>query len=114
MEWSHSTLGKFDISEQWIGLDFRNLFLDPLRAETTLIHEMTHSLIGQTTEMGQAMQNITFFMPKFEHLTPEQKDEIHACLMKGQTFSQEGFATFMEMQQLRQKTSLGNIQLAKD
>lgn len=114
MEWSHSTLGKFDISEQWIGLDFRNLFLDPLRAETTLIHEMTHSLIGQTTEMGQAMQNVTFFMPKFEHLTLEQKNEIHACLMKCQTFSQEGFATFMEMQQLRKKTSLGNIQLAKD
>lgn len=114
MEWSHSTLGKFDISEQWIGLDFRNLFLDPLRAETTLVHEMTHSLMSRTTEMGQAMQNVTFFMPKFRHLTSEQKSEIHACLMKGQTFAQEGFASFMEMQQLRQKTSFGNVQLAKE
>lgn len=114
MEWSHSILGKFDISEQWIGLDFRNLFLDPLRAETTLVHEMTHSLISHTTEMGQAMQNISFFMPKFKHLTMEQKNEIQACLMKGQTFTQEGFASFMEMQQLRQKTSLGDVKLAKE
>ena len=62
MEWSHTVLGSFDISQQWLGLDLRNLFLDPLRAETTLFHETTHSLISRTTDTGQAMQNITFFM----------------------------------------------------
>lgn len=113
MEWSHTALGKFDIAEQWIGLDFRTLFLDPVRADTTLMHEVTHSLISRTTEMGQATQNIFFFYKKFKHLTDEQQDKIAAALVGSQVFVQEGFATFMEMQRLRQKTSWENAMAAK-
>lgn len=113
MEWSHTALGKFDIAEQWIGLDFRTLFLDPVRADTTLVHEVTHSLISRTTEMGQATQNIFFFYKKFKHLTNEQQDEVAAALVSSQTFVQEGFATFMEMQSLRQNTSWENAMAAK-
>jgi hypothetical protein len=39
MEWSHTALGRFDIAEQWVGLDFSKLFLDPVRADTTLFHD---------------------------------------------------------------------------
>lgn len=113
MEWSHTALGKFDIAEQWIGLDIRTLFLDPIRADTTLMHEVTHSLLSRTTEMGQATQNIFFFYEKFEHLTDQQQAELVAALVGSQTFVQEGFATFMEMQHLRQKTSWENAIAAK-
>lgn len=113
MEWSHTALGKFDIEEQWIGLDFRTLFLDPIRADTTLTHEVTHSVLGKTTDMGQATQNIFSFYKKFAHLTDNQQDEIISALMGSQTFVQEGFATFMEMQRLRQITSWENAMAAK-
>lgn len=105
MEWSHTALGKFDIAEQWVGLDFSTLFLDPVRADTTLFHEVTHSLIARTTEMGQATQNIFFFIDKFGHLTDDQRDIVIGALVGSQKFVQEGFATFMEMQRLRHLTS---------
>jgi hypothetical protein len=105
VEWLHTALGRFDIAEQWVGLDFSKLFLDPVRADTTLFHEVTHSLIGRTTEMGQATQNIFFFLKEFKHLSDDQQDAVITALVGSQKFVQEGFATFMEMQRMRQLTS---------
>lgn len=113
MNWSHSTLGKFDITEQWIGLDYRRLFLDPVRAEVTAFHEVTHSIISKTTEMGQATQNIFYFSQWFQHLDAKQVTAAQSFLVASQKFPQEGFATFMEMQQLRAKASAEIAEAAK-
>ncbi len=113
MNWSHSTLGQFDITEQWIGLDYRRLFLDPIRAEVTAFHEVTHSIISKTTEMGQATQNIFFFSQWFQHMDAKQVTAIQSSLVASQKFPQEGFATFMEMQQLRTKASAEIAEAAK-
>jgi hypothetical protein len=61
--------------------------------------------MSQTTEMGQATQNIFFFSQWFQHLNKSQIRDIQSQLVASQKFPQEGFATFMEMQQLRTKTS---------
>lgn len=113
MEWSHTTLGTYDISDQWLGLDFRSLFLDPVRAQTTLAHEVTHSLISKTTDMGLAMQGITASIKKFKHLEDEDGEALYAMLRESQIFVQEGFATFMEMQLLRHLTSWDEVDNAK-
>lgn len=109
MQWSHTVLGQFDITDQWIGLDYRSLFLDPIKAEITVFHELTHAVLSRTTEMGQATQNIFFFSQWFQHLNPDQINEIKGHLVACQKFPQEGLATFMEMQQLRVKGSRESV-----
>lgn len=105
MEWSHSVLGRFDISEEWIGLDFNKLFLDPVMANVTFFHEMSHAAMSRTTEMGAATNGIMRISPHFKHLDDDSTERLLAILVGSQKFPQEGFATFMGMQQLARATS---------
>ena len=106
--WFHTVLGRYNISDKWIGLDYGKLFLDPLQANLTLAHEMTHSVLAMDTDFGQTANVVMRLIDDFTHLNDTQKDEIGVHLLQAQTFVQEGFATFMEVSQLRKMTNRNN------
>ncbi len=94
--WHALTLGKYDPQNRYIGLDFRRLFLDPLKAHATMAHESSHAVMSNY-DFGQAARNIFNVLSHAEHLTEEQKEAIRRALMEEQFFVQEGLATFMEI-----------------
>lgn len=87
-----------------IGLDYGKLFLDPTQAHLTLAHEVTHGVLAMTTDFGQATNVILKLIEDFTYLDDHQRNEIGASLVQSQKFVQEGFATFMEISQLRKFT----------
>lgn len=99
--WHNTILGKYSPEDRWMGLDFRNLFLDPLATKLTHIHELTHSVLSRSTDFGQATEVIYQLLPKMKHLKPEDKDLIRQSLRKAQIFTQEGSACLMELLRLR-------------
>ncbi len=99
--WHSTILGKYSSEDRWIGLDFRNLFLDPLAAKLTHIHELAHSVLSRSTDFGQATWIIYQLLPRMKHLKPEDKDLIRQSLRNVQIFTQEGSACLMELLRLR-------------
>lgn len=108
-EWSHSLLGKFDIRDEYIGLDLHNLFLDPLKAEATAFHEITHSIISKSTEMGLATSALFAAIDHFQHLSEDQKKKLMEAVFLPQKFVQEGTATFIELQEVRSATNYNDM-----
>lgn len=106
--WYDSTKGTYFVDDKWIGIDYGKHLLDPLDAQLTLFHETTHSVLGITTDFGQATQNIYKLKDQFKHLVREEKDAICYPLYKAQDFVQEGFATFMEIARLKTLTNKSN------
>lgn len=98
--WHSTILGKYSPQDRWIGLDFRNLFLDPLATRLTHIHELTHSVIARSTEFGQATEVIYQLLPRMRHLKSEDKELIRTTLRNAQIFTQEGTASLMELLRL--------------
>lgn len=112
--WFHTALGKYDISNRWIGLDYAKLFLDPVQADITLAHESVHSVLAMR-EFGQASHVIIKLLDQFNHLNDSQKQEVGKILVQEQKFVQEGFATFMEISSLRRLTDKTNaLRWARD
>ena len=112
--WFHTALGKYDISNRWVGLDYAKLFLDPIQADITLAHESIHGVLAMK-EFGQASQVIIKLLDEFIHLNDGQKQDVGKILIQEQKFVQEGFATFMEVSTLRRLTDKTNaLRWAKD
>lgn len=105
--WHNTILGKYSPEDRWVGLDFRNLFLDPLATKLTHIHELTHSVLSRSTGFGQATEVIYQLLPKMKHLKSEDKDLIRLSLRSAQIFTQEGSACLMEL--LRLKSEIGRL-----
>jgi len=106
--WFHTVLGRYNISDKWIGLDYGQLFLDPVKANLTLAHEMTHGVLAMVTDFGQTTNVISKVIDDFTHLDKTQKEEVVVILAHSQLFVQEGFATFMEISQLGKITNRNN------
>lgn len=103
--WFHTVLGRYNISDRWIGLDYGKLFLDPVLANLTMAHEVTHSVLAMTTDFGQTANVVVKLIDDFINLNDGQRNEIGTTLLEAQTLVQEGFATFMEVSQLRKLTN---------
>lgn len=105
MKWHQFTAGSYDPASRQSGLDYKNLFLDPVLAETTLYHEATHSILMATSDYGQAtnvlfsLQNIITKIPK------ETYDGILGLIYNSQFIVQEGLATIMELLHLKTLTN---------
>ena len=106
--WFHAARGRYHIGDKWIGLDYSKLFLDPLEAEVTLRHEMTHGLISEETDFGQATQAVFQLEDGFTHLQYDAKYEIGKLLYREQLFVQEGIATLMQVSYYRHLTNKPN------
>ena len=59
MHWFDTNLGQYNLAERWVGLDYKELFLDPVLADITYTHEITHALLAMQTDMGQ-FTNVLF------------------------------------------------------
>lgn len=99
--WHRNILGKYNPQDRWIGLDFRSLFLNPVAAKLTHIHELVHSVLFRSTDFGQATQAIYQFLPLMKHLSRQERKEVITVLRNSQIFLQEGAATLMEILILR-------------
>jgi len=90
-------LGRYSSEDEWVGLDYKKLFLDPSLARITYIHEVCHSLLGKTTEFGQATTTLFQTLPKIRIFSKkEDREKIEKELMESQLFVQEGSATLMQ------------------
>lgn len=94
--WHKEVLGMYSPQDRWVGLDYNKLLLDPELAKLTYIHEITHSVLGSTTDFGMATQTIYQLLPKMKHLSKNDRDKIKVALRNSQIFVQEGSATLME------------------
>lgn len=103
--WHSTILGKYSPEDRWLGLDFRNLFLDPQATKLTHIHELTHSVLSRSTDFGQATEVIYQLLPSMKHINRDDKDKIKQALRNAQYFTQEGSACLMEL--LRLKSDVG-------
>lgn len=106
MHWFDTNLGNYDLAERWIGLDYKELFLDPILADITFAHEASHAVMAMQSDFGQATNVIFKLRDNFTKLKQEEVDSILKPLfLHSQDKVQEGFATFMEISTLRQLTS---------
>ncbi|MFA6945351.1 MAG: hypothetical protein WC220_05560 [Pedobacter sp.] len=94
--WHRDVLGKYNPEDRWVGLDYNKLLLDPELARLTFIHEITHSVLGSTTDFGMATQTIYQLLPQMKHLTKDDRERIKRALRNSQILVQEGSATLME------------------
>jgi hypothetical protein len=69
--------------------------------------------MSRTTEMGAATNGILRMSKQFKHLGHDDIDQLLGILVGSQKFPQEGFATFMGMQQLARATSRRQALAAK-
>lgn len=93
----HSISGRYNTTERWIGLDYKSLFLDPVIAKITYVHEITHSVLGSNTDFGLATQTIHSLLPHIASIDEVDKRKIYEKLYESQLFVQEGSASLMEM-----------------
>lgn len=101
--WFHAIKGRYHIADKWIGINYS--ILDPLVANMTWVHEMSHSLIALQSDFGQATNVIAKVLQDYEldHLSDEEKGKIGKLIHDSQEFVQEGFATFMQLCWLRRQ-----------
>ena len=59
MHWFDLNLGQYDLAERWVGLDYKELFLDPVLADITYAHEVSHAVMALQSDFGQAT-NVIF------------------------------------------------------
>ncbi|MFC1568109.1 hypothetical protein ACFL37_00235 [Candidatus Margulisiibacteriota bacterium] len=90
-----SKLGEFRYREFVIGLDYRRLFLDPVLAESTLLHEGTHEFLALHSNYGQATTFISNFLQQMDHIPEDLKTNIETEMILAQLLTQESTATFM-------------------
>lgn len=109
MHWFDTNLlGKYDLSERWIGLDYKKLFLDPVLAEITYAHEVTHAVLAMQTDFGQFTNVFFRLQDNFNKIHRIDIDSILELLIKSQVKVQEGFATFMQISILWGRTNKQN------
>lgn len=94
--WFHNIKGKYQIGEKNIGLDYGKLFLNPIEAKATLVHELVHGIIAMQ-DFGQATHTFIKTGPEMEHLKKHDVDEMIKLMMNAQIDVQEGYATFMQV-----------------
>lgn len=101
MHWFDINLGRYDIEDRWVGLDYKELFLDSIMADITFIYEASHHIMAMQTKFGQATHNIfkleDFFTKKYE----SNVNQIFYILFHAQDRVQEVFATFREISRLQ-------------
>lgn len=100
--WSHTLLGKYDISQKMVGLDWGRLFLDPVAASGVFAHELSHGVIAEF-DFGQATNNFFMMVDHFKHLTPSDREEMQAKLYLSQQNVQEGMATFLQLYGMKEE-----------
>ncbi|MFA6518246.1 MAG: hypothetical protein WCV93_01180 [Candidatus Shapirobacteria bacterium] len=105
MFWHDVTLGTFDPINKGVGLDYRNLFHDPILVETILAHEGTHYAISETTEFGQATHSLFKLQDSIVKIDPIEYENMLGIIYNSQIAVQEGFATLMELLRRKSKTS---------
>jgi len=108
MHWFDTNLGQYDLSERWVGLDYKELFLDPVLADITYAHEVTHAVLAMQTDFGQFTNVFFKLQDNFNRLQPSEINLILKLLFQSQDKVQEGFATFMEISMLQSRTSKQN------
>jgi hypothetical protein len=108
MHWFDTNLGQYDLAERWVGLDYKELFLDPVLADITYAHEVIHAVLAMQTDFGQFTNVFFRLQDNFKRLQPSEINLILKLLFQSQDKVQEGFATFMEISMLRSRTSKQN------
>src|SRR3982751_5590075 len=96
MSWFHTAGGKYDIKDQWLGVDFARLFLEDRNvADSVFVHEYVHSVLAHS-DFSQGTRTVLQNVQHFGHLNDAQREEISSLLYKGQWFVQEGYASYMQ------------------
>lgn len=108
MHWFDTNLGQYDLAERWVGLDYKELFLDPVLADITYAHEVTHAVLAMQTDFGQFTNVFFRLQDNFKRPQPNEINLILKLLFQSQDKVQEGFATFMEISMLWSRTSKQN------
>ena len=108
MHWFDTNLGNYDLAERWVGLNYKELFLDPILADITFAHEASHAVMAMQSDFGQTTNVIYKLQDNFTKLQPDEVDLILSLLFHSQDKVQEGFATFMGISRLRQIISKQN------
>lgn len=108
MHWFDLNLGQYDLAERWVGLDYKELFLDPILADITYAHEVSHGVMALQSDFGQATNVIFKLQDSFTKIQSDEVDLILKSLFQSQDKVQEGFATFMEISRLRALTTKQN------
>ncbi len=99
--WHDTVLGAYSPKDGYINLDYRNLFLDPLKADLTLFHEQVHRFLTKMTDFGQATSVIFQNAEALTKIKIEDLEKIRRALYQEQIFVQEGSATLMEALHLK-------------
>lgn len=100
MSWFHTAGGKYNIEDQWLGVDFARLFLEDRDiADLVFIHEYVHSVLAHS-DFTQGTRTAFQNLEQFKHLSDEQRDEIKKLLYQGQWFAQEDYASYMQTRSL--------------
>jgi len=94
--WHESILGAYSPKDGYINLNYRNLFLDPVKAELTLFHEQTHRFLTKMTDFGQATSVIFQASEALTKLAPHDLERIKKSLFENQVVVQESTATLIE------------------
>lgn len=108
--WYHELRGRYDIVEKNIGINFGTLIDDPLQTDLTVLHEGVHSLLAVETEFGQATH---IFYKLSEFISKVDDNEVKAMaklLYNAQYFVQEGFATLMQFNRVKNQYSLAKAE----
>lgn len=96
MSWFHTAGGRYDIKDQWLGVDFARLFLEDRNvADSVFVHEYVHSVLAHS-DFSQGTRTVLQNVQHFEHLDDAQREEISSLLYKAQWFVQEGYASYMQ------------------
>lgn len=97
----HQLRGRYNIKDQWVGLDFS--ILDPLMSEATWAHEISHSVISQQGDFGQATASIFKLSESMNKLGKNELTRINLLLYNSQKNVQECFATLMQIVYIKSK-----------
>ena len=103
--WYTNYKGRYNIEDAWVGIDYGKHLYDPLGAELTYIHEITHYVIANSTDFGLATKDISNLLPKIDSLNFNEEKRIAMAVKNSQDQVQEGFATFVELNILRKRTN---------
>ncbi len=101
MHWFDKYLGKYNLPERWVSLDYNELFLDPILTDITFVHEISHSILTSQTDFGLATDVIFRIKDNYSKISQNEVEKILNLLYQAQVEVQEGFATFREISRLR-------------
>ncbi len=92
----HYLLGKYNISDKSVSLDYSKSISDPFEADLTVRHETTHSILSNQTEFGLATQIFTKINHSITNTSKADIEDMAVQLYQAQFFTQEGIATLMQ------------------